>query len=59
VRRQLDTKLAVTAGIYFTHHSNLGMTKPNPGIDLLGVNVGWSGRSIDDATRPLSFTQSL
>jgi hypothetical protein len=33
VRRQLDTKLAVTAGIYFTHHSNLGMTKPNPGID--------------------------
>ena len=40
VRRQLDARLAVTAGAYFTHHSNLGMTKPNPGIDVLGVNVG-------------------
>lgn len=39
-RRQLDKKMAVTAGAYFTHHSNLGMTKPNPGIDVLGVNVG-------------------
>jgi len=39
-RRQLNKKMAVTAGAYFTHHSNLGMTKPNPGIDVLGVNFG-------------------
>lgn len=44
VRRQLDSDLALTAGWYFTHHSNLGMTDPNPGIDVLGVNFGvvWS-----------------
>ena len=40
LRRQLNNKLALTGGVYFTHHSNLGMTKPNPGIDVLGVNVG-------------------
>jgi lipid A 3-O-deacylase len=40
VRRQLDERMALTAGLYFTHHSNLGMTNPNPGIDVLGVNVG-------------------
>jgi lipid A 3-O-deacylase len=40
VRRQLDADLAVTAGVYFTHHSNRGMTDPNPGIDVLGLNVG-------------------
>lgn len=40
VRRQLTPKLAATAGTYFTHHSNLGLTKPNPGIDVLGVNFG-------------------
>lgn len=40
VRRQLSARLAGTAGIYFLHHSNLGMTKPNPGIDVLGLNVG-------------------
>ena len=40
LRRQLSKKMAVTGGAYFTHHSNLGMTKPNPGIDLLGVNLG-------------------
>jgi lipid A 3-O-deacylase len=39
-RRQLDKKIAVTAGAYFTHHSNLGMTHPNPGIDVLGVKLG-------------------
>jgi lipid A 3-O-deacylase len=39
-RRQLTPKTAVTAGAYFTHHSNLGMTHPNPGIDVLGVKVG-------------------
>ena len=40
VRRQLSPKMALTAGTYFLHHSNLGMTKPNPGIDVLGLNFG-------------------
>ena len=40
VRRQLSKKMALTGGAYFTHHSNLGMTKPNPGIDVLGINLG-------------------
>jgi lipid A 3-O-deacylase len=40
VRRQLDKKMAMTGGVYFTHHSNLGMTNPNPGIDVLGLNFG-------------------
>jgi lipid A 3-O-deacylase len=39
-RRQLTQKMAVTAGAYFTHHSNLGMTHPNPGIDVLGAKLG-------------------
>ena len=40
LRRQLSKEMALTGGVYFTHHSNLGMTKPNPGIDVLGVNFG-------------------
>ena len=40
VRRQLTPKLALTVGRYFTHHSNRGMTNPNPGIDVIGYNVG-------------------
>jgi len=46
VRRQLDADMALTAAVYFTHHSNLGMTDPNPGIDVLGLNFGvvWSFR---------------
>lgn len=40
LRRQLGKKMALTGGVYFTHHSNLGMTKPNPGIDVLGLNFG-------------------
>ena len=40
LRRQLSNRLALTGGVYFTHHSNLGMTNPNPGIDVLGINVG-------------------
>ncbi|GAB3542879.1 hypothetical protein GCM10027343_15610 [Noviherbaspirillum agri] len=40
VRRQLDENVALTASLYFTHHSNLGMTDPNPGIDVLGLNFG-------------------
>ncbi|MEJ5988649.1 acyloxyacyl hydrolase [Ramlibacter sp. PS3R-8] len=46
VRRQLTDRFALTASVYFTHHSNLGMTSPNPGIDVLGLNFGavWSFR---------------
>lgn len=40
VRRQINQKLAITVGRYFTHHSNRGMTNPNPGIDVIGYNVG-------------------
>lgn len=32
--------MGLTGGVYVTHHSNLGMTKPNPGIDVLGANFG-------------------
>jgi len=46
LRRQLDGDMALTAAVYFTHHSNLGMTDPNPGIDVLGLNFGvvWAFR---------------
>lgn len=40
LRHQLNKKIALTGGAYFTHHSNLGMTNPNPGIDVLGLNFG-------------------
>lgn len=40
VRHQLSNKVALTGAAYFTHHSNLGMTNPNPGIDVFGYNVG-------------------
>lgn len=40
LRYQFDRKQAFTAAGYFTHHSNLGMTDPNPGIDVLGLNMG-------------------
>ena len=40
LRRQFSEKMAFTGGLYFTHHSNRGMTTPNPGIDVLGVNFG-------------------
>lgn len=40
VRHQFKKDQAFTAAGYFTHHSNLGMTDPNPGIDVLGVNLG-------------------
>jgi lipid A 3-O-deacylase len=39
-RHQMNKKFGLTGGLYFTHHSNLGMTDPNPGIDVLGLNVG-------------------
>ena len=39
-RHQFSKNQALTAAGYFTHHSNLGMTDPNPGIDVLGLNLG-------------------
>ena len=39
-RRQITPRLALTGAGYFTHHSNRGMTTPNPGIDVIGVNFG-------------------
>jgi lipid A 3-O-deacylase len=40
VRHQFNKSQAITAAGYFTHHSNLDMTDPNPGIDVLGLNLG-------------------
>jgi hypothetical protein len=40
LRYQFNQDQAFTAAGYFTHHSNLGMTDPNPGIDVLGINLG-------------------
>lgn len=40
VRQSLTENLSVLGGAYFTHHSNGGMTDPNPGIDALGFTVG-------------------
>ncbi len=31
---------AIPASAYFPDHSNLGMAHPNPGIDVLGLNLG-------------------
>ncbi len=44
VRQSLTEKLSLLGGAYFVHHSNGGMTDPNPGIDALGftVGLGWS-----------------
>ena len=34
--------ISLLGGIYFIHHSNLGLTDPNPGIDALGFTLGCS-----------------
>ena len=36
----MGEKLYFTGAIFFTHHSNLGMTHPNPGINVLGIESG-------------------
>lgn len=43
VRRDIMENVSLLGGVYFIHHSNLGMTDPNPGIDALGftLGVGW------------------
>lgn len=40
LRREITENISVLAGVYFIHHSNLGMTDPNPGIDALGFTLG-------------------
>ena len=44
LRQEISEKIALLGGLYFIHHSNLGMTDPNPGIDALGftLGVGWT-----------------
>lgn len=42
LRHSIGGSLEISCGPYFTHHSNLGMTDPNPGIDLFGVMAGLS-----------------
>ena len=42
LRRMLDPATSLHVGGYFIHHSNLGMTDPNPGIDTLGIVIGIS-----------------
>ncbi len=40
MRREITEGFSLMAAAYFTHHSNLGMTDPNPGIDALGFTFG-------------------
>ncbi len=42
VRHQLRENVSLLMGPYFIHHSNMGMTDPNPGIDAFGFTVGCS-----------------
>lgn len=44
MRQQIAEDVSLLAGVYFIHHSNLGMTDPNPGIDALGVTLGLGWR---------------
>ncbi len=40
LRREIMENVSLLGGLYFIHHSNLGMTDPNPGIDALGFTIG-------------------
>jgi len=42
IRQKITEDFSLLAGPYFIHHSNLGMTDPNPGIDAFGFTVGCS-----------------
>jgi len=42
LRQEITPGIALLGGVYFIHHSNLGMTDPNPGIDALGFTLGCS-----------------
>ncbi len=40
LRHQIGKNMALSGSVYFVHHSNGGMTNPNPGIDALGWTIG-------------------
>ncbi len=44
LRQRISENASLLGGLYFIHHSNLGMTDPNPGIDALGftLGMGWT-----------------
>ncbi len=42
LRQKISEDLSILGGLYFIHHSNLGLTDPNPGIDALGFTLGFS-----------------
>ncbi len=44
VERVISERVRITGGFMFQHMSNGGATKPNPGIDALGVTFGGSWR---------------
>lgn len=42
LRHAIRENFSLLGGLYFIHHSNLGLTDPNPGIDALGFTLGCS-----------------
>lgn len=40
IRQKISEQISLLAGPYFIHHSDLGMTDPNPGIDAFGFTLG-------------------
>ncbi len=40
LRQEITPGMSLLGGAYFLHHSNGGMTSPNPGIDALGFTIG-------------------
>ena len=42
LERKLGERQTVSVGVLFKHLSNGGQTDPNPGIDALGLSIGWS-----------------
>ncbi len=42
LRQKVSENFSLLGSAYFIHHSNLGLTDPNPGIDALGFTLGCS-----------------
>lgn len=42
IRHKITEDVSLLVGPYFLHHSNLGLTDPNPGIDAFGFTMGVS-----------------
>lgn len=42
IERVVSARSRFSAGIMYQHLSNMGQTKPNPGIDALGFTLGYS-----------------